>query len=209
MDSLEKVTLFITRIREEKAELLLFKHPNAGIQIPAGTVEIGETPLQAALREAKEETGLEKFNDKKYIGLIETNLPNGKFVIVKETRVFARPDATSFDWAKFRRGIRVNSCNRDEEGFYQVEYNEDDKYPNPEYVTYSIKGWVPKECVSQKVIRYFYHFISEENTKSEWEQFTDNHNFKLFWAPVVNLPNIVQPQMQWLEYAVKELNYKL
>jgi 8-oxo-dGTP diphosphatase len=42
--------------------LLVFRHPNtpeAGIQVPAGTVEPGESPRDAVLREAFEETGLE------------------------------------------------------------------------------------------------------------------------------------------------------
>ena len=41
--------------------LLVFSHPDfpeAGIQVPAGTIEPGEDPEAAALREAFEETGL-------------------------------------------------------------------------------------------------------------------------------------------------------
>jgi 8-oxo-dGTP diphosphatase len=41
--------------------LLLFRHPNnaaAGIQVPAGTMEDGETPAEAVMREAEEESGL-------------------------------------------------------------------------------------------------------------------------------------------------------
>src|SRR5690348_52483 len=42
-------------------QLLVFSHPfepEAGIQVPAGTVEEGEHPADAAMREAFEETGL-------------------------------------------------------------------------------------------------------------------------------------------------------
>ena len=41
--------------------LLVFEHadvPEAGIQVPAGTVEEHETPQAAVIREAREETGL-------------------------------------------------------------------------------------------------------------------------------------------------------
>ena len=41
--------------------LLLFRHvysPEAGIQVPAGTIEAGESPEEAVLREAFEETGV-------------------------------------------------------------------------------------------------------------------------------------------------------
>lgn len=40
---LHKVTGFVTRGRE----LLVFRHPTAGVQLPAGTVEAGETPEAA------------------------------------------------------------------------------------------------------------------------------------------------------------------
>jgi len=41
--------------------LLVFRHvhcPEAGLQVPAGTVDPGEDPAHAVLREAEEETGL-------------------------------------------------------------------------------------------------------------------------------------------------------
>lgn len=42
-------------------ELLVFDHvpDDSGVQIPAGGVEAGETPAQAAIRELREESGLE------------------------------------------------------------------------------------------------------------------------------------------------------
>jgi 8-oxo-dGTP diphosphatase len=41
--------------------LLVFRHPSvpdAGIQVPAGTIEADESPAEAVMREAHEETGL-------------------------------------------------------------------------------------------------------------------------------------------------------
>ena len=43
------------------SKLLVFRHvdhPEAGIQVPAGTIEEGESPADAVMREAVEETGL-------------------------------------------------------------------------------------------------------------------------------------------------------
>ncbi|HEY3110929.1 MAG TPA: NUDIX domain-containing protein [Chloroflexota bacterium] len=51
--------------------LLVLSHPNApsaGIQVPAGTIEPGERPEQAVLREAHEETGLERLRLVRYLG---------------------------------------------------------------------------------------------------------------------------------------------
>ncbi len=43
-----KVTCFITQVHKNGPELLLFNHPNAGTQIPAGTVNPGEDIEAAA-----------------------------------------------------------------------------------------------------------------------------------------------------------------
>ncbi len=39
---IEKLTAFVTRPTSNGYELLLFEHPTAGIQIPAGTVAVHE-----------------------------------------------------------------------------------------------------------------------------------------------------------------------
>jgi 8-oxo-dGTP diphosphatase len=46
-----------------RSRLLVFSHPlspEAGIQVPAGTMRDGESPEDAVLREAREETGLDR-----------------------------------------------------------------------------------------------------------------------------------------------------
>ena len=51
--------------------LLLFRHtdfPDAGIQVPAGTVKAGEDFHAAVLREAEEETGLKNLEIVSYLG---------------------------------------------------------------------------------------------------------------------------------------------
>lgn len=53
------------------ARLLVFRHadfPAAGIQVPAGTVEEGEDPATAVLREAFEETGLTGLTRNAFLG---------------------------------------------------------------------------------------------------------------------------------------------
>jgi 8-oxo-dGTP pyrophosphatase MutT (NUDIX family) len=56
----DKVGAFVIRRQGKDAQLLLFTHvdyPDAPIQIPGGTIEAGEAPLDAALRELLEESG--------------------------------------------------------------------------------------------------------------------------------------------------------
>ncbi len=57
----EKAYGFVVRYTEEGRGLLVFEHagmPEAGLQVPGGTVEEGETPVQAVSREVLEESGL-------------------------------------------------------------------------------------------------------------------------------------------------------
>ncbi len=55
---IEKAVAAVVRRAEGRRELLVFRHPLAGVQIPKGTMEPGETIAEAALRELEEESGL-------------------------------------------------------------------------------------------------------------------------------------------------------
>ena len=60
----KKVLAYITRQTDAGPELLIFTHrdyPEAGLQVPGGTLDDGEDPLVGVLREVKEEAGLEDF----------------------------------------------------------------------------------------------------------------------------------------------------
>jgi 8-oxo-dGTP pyrophosphatase MutT (NUDIX family) len=206
-NSLPKVTAFLTRNDREGTELLLFRHPNAGIQIPAGTVEEGESFEQAVLREVAEETGLANVRVVKMIGQIDELPSEASHVILQTTKVYSRPDLTSFDWATLRRGIEVQ-LKRQENGFAQVTYTENDRYPNPAYISYQITGWIPEEILAGSKRRYLYHLMLEGEAPDTWEQPSDNHRFQLFWAPLSNLPDIIPPQRKWWELAVNEFNYR-
>lgn len=57
----EKAYGFVLREGAGGREVLVFEHagmPEAGLQAPGGTIEAGETPLQAVAREVLEESGL-------------------------------------------------------------------------------------------------------------------------------------------------------
>ena len=203
---IEKVTAFITRKSStDRDDLLLFEHPYAGIQIPAGTIEDGETPEAAALREAFEETGLTLLSIRQYLGSKEQKLPEGQRIILEPTKVYARPDESSFDWAYLRKGIAVTLSGRRADGFSQVTYEELDSLPNPQYVTMSITGWVPDAVLAEVRRRHFFHLEFEGQSEEKWAVCTDNHHFTLFWASMEALPNIIHPQDAWLAFLKKGL----
>ncbi|WP_028400028.1 NUDIX hydrolase [Ectobacillus panaciterrae] len=57
----KKVYAYVTREKEENIQLLVHTHrdvPEAGVQVPGGTVENGESLEEALLREILEESGL-------------------------------------------------------------------------------------------------------------------------------------------------------
>jgi 8-oxo-dGTP pyrophosphatase MutT (NUDIX family) len=201
----EKVTAFVTRSSPQGPELLLFEHPYAGIQLPAGTVEAGEPHADAAAREALEETGLTDLPPGRFLEAVAERLPDDHYLIATTTRVYARPDTTSFDWASIRRGILVQ-CTRSGSEFSHVTYVEHDDQVDPPFVTYQITGWVPTAAITRQVTRYFYHFPYHGQTPITWWVETDNHRFRLFWAPLAQLPPIVPPQRPWLELLFNQIS---
>lgn len=201
----EKVTAFVTRSSAQGVELLLFEHPYAGIQLPAGTVEANEPHVIAAAREASEETGLTDIPAGRFLQSVEETLPDGHLLVTVTTPVYARPDTTSFDWASIRRGILVK-CLRTVPEFTQITYIERDEQADPSYISYQITGWVASAVLTPRVTRHFYHFPYHGQTPDSWWVDTDNHRFRLFWAPLNDLPMIRITQHWWPNILMQALS---
>ena len=195
----DKVTCFITRPADEGTELLLFNHPHAGVQIPAGTVNPGEEIETAARREAAEESGLDNLILLGALGEQDDTPPAGHLVVSLPTPVYSRPDGNSLAWAHFNTGLLVEKL-RQAAGFTQISYAETDRYIDPQYTTYCITGWVPDETLTHQRIRHFYLFEASGETHPQWSVSTDNHIFELFWALLNDLPPIAPPQDSWLKW---------
>ncbi|WP_157087764.1 NUDIX hydrolase [Oceanobacillus damuensis] len=63
MNSIKKAYGYVIRKKNGKMQVLVFQHPipEAGIQIPKGTVNDQEDTYNAVIREIEEETGLKNF----------------------------------------------------------------------------------------------------------------------------------------------------
>ena len=194
-----KVTCFIIRRIGKGTDLLLFNHPDVGIQIPAGTVNPGEDPEAAARREASEESGQNNLVFLRLLGQADDPPSPGHLVLARPTTVYSRPDIGSMDWAHFRIGLPVEVL-RHAAGFTQVRYEETDRFIDPQYVNYSITGWVPDDALTDQRLRHFYLFDEPYPTPNRWTVAIDYTVFELFWAPVGNLPPIVQPQDGWVKW---------
>ncbi|MEV0027900.1 NUDIX domain-containing protein [Nocardia sp. NPDC050793] len=78
----EKVLVYVVR----DGKLLVFRHTDysleeVGIQVPAGSIRAGETPEDAALREAREETGMLDFKIVGKLGEAEYDISPYRFEI--------------------------------------------------------------------------------------------------------------------------------
>lgn len=202
---LEKVTAFILRKMASGIDILLLQHPFAGTQFPAGTVNPGENPQNAVIREVAEETGLKNLSIKTNLGSRDTILPPNQAVLIHPTKVFSRPDPGSFDWVQVSPGLWLN-VHRRLNGYTQISYLEPDQLPEPAYTTYQITGWVPDEVLSKLQRRHFFLFEFSGQTPTTWKVNSDHHTFILSWIPITELPEIIPPQDQWLTILTDYLN---
>ena len=204
----QKVTAFIIRKRNGAKELLVFKHPTAGIQIPAGTVEVGEDIEAAVKREAYEETGLQSVEIEDYLGCFENELASNQRIIAETTQVYIEPDLDAIPYKrKLPKGLTVD-YHSTREDFIHISYieYEYDEFHKPTCIDANITGWVPNENISAQKKRHFFHLSTQEKTADAWELKSDQgHIFKPYWTPLSPKPQIISPQDRWLDFVYEEI----
>ena len=204
----QKVTAFIIRERSGAKELLVFKHPTAGVQIPAGTVEKGEDIETAVKRETYEETGLQLVEIENYLGCFENELGNNQRIIAETTLVYIEPNLTAIPYKrKLPKGLTVDYRFTQEDFTYisYIEY-EYDKFHKPICIDANITGWVPNESLSAEKKRHFFLMSTQEETEDAWELKSDmGHIFKPYWTPLSPKPRIISPQDKWLDFVYEKI----
>ena len=204
-----KITAFVTRERDEKRELLVFRHPSAGVQLPAGSVELGEDPAAAALREVTEETGLTNIALNAFLGVRIYPLPDSGRILTRSVALLDSPDGVPPGNAFLRRGLTVHELERLGD-YSRIEFREYEMRAGAlEIAAVLASGWAASADLSASVERFFYHIQAHEATPDEWTWFAeDEHDFQCYWVPLSQDPGLVNGQDQWLAWFVDRLRDK-
>ncbi|HUS27505.1 MAG TPA: NUDIX domain-containing protein, partial [Kofleriaceae bacterium] len=202
---LAKVTAFVTCEREGRPHLLLFEHPLAGVQLPAGSIEDGEEPIAAALREVAEETGVSGLRDATELASARTELAPGSAVLLARLvpRTEPHPDALSCG-AGLSRGLTVEVLDRWTD-FARIRYDELDRRRVPPMLVARTVGWVQAHLLGGVVVRHYVHLRHDGSGPARWTQDADGHRFAPFWAPLVPRPAICEAQEAWLDAVYEQL----
>jgi len=209
MRLIKKVAAFITRGGVEEADLLLFEHPDAGIQLPAGTVELAERPEDAVIREAAEETGLAGLTMIRLLGRQSYCLVDGEMAILRLTKIFDEPayDSSSGGLALTRgSSVRVKG----EVGEFSLVHGDGlDLNSNMEERINHVEGYVRTSLLTNRMERYFYHLMSRDNNHDQWNVSADGLVFRCFWAPLRPNVQLNQWQQPWLDDYIEALEESL
>ena len=197
--SLAKVVAFVTRGHGSKKQLLVFRHPSAGIQVPAGTVKLGESPEEAVLREAFEESGLAGLQLEKELGSMTEELPADRRLVLRATKIFNEPsfDASSEGFGLIRGSIVIVAGRHG--SFSRIIGDPLDLRQDPPRRLSGITGYVRTSLLGARVIRHFFLLLADEATPDSWEVDADGHLFLLYWVPLAPPPNLIAPQAAWLD----------
>ena len=200
-DMIQKVTALITRADTNGSpELLAFRHPTAGVQLPAGTVEAGEDLAQAVLRETAEETGLTAVRLIRSLGVEARSLTDESLALLHDTtlRIGPTPEAKRLDYT-FHRGNWLRVIDRVED-YAEVVYEETNLNYDPPALRIRFSGWLPNHLLATRLERHFFHLTPTASTSETWSQSADRHIFQLHWLPLVPKPtHLVAPQQVWLD----------
>ena len=205
-NSLSKVACFATRTGVAGVELLVIRHPTAGTQIPAGTVEYLERPSDAALREFLEETGTEPLEAHELAAtVVDLSPPNGVLLCGEVT---SPPTyiGSGNKLQELRRGLPIKILEVTQQNTLMV-YEELDYNVSPPKKIRSITSWVPNKCVSHEIVRYFFKITaaSSHDRAQSWSINADGQRWELEWVPLDDKLKLLGQQQEWLESVIGQL----
>ncbi len=192
---LRKVACFVVSTLEPR-RLLIFKHPTAGYQLPAGTVELDEDALEAGAREVREETGISVDRSAGVVlGSAVMPLPKGK-------RILLRNDAMD---PLLKRGhiVRLESQSSLSATIAREEL---DLRVDPPVTRTLGHHDVDPSMLGTSIDRYFVRFSYQlETAEQEWQISADGHTFTVRWAALDTIPELAGDQQLWLQTYLGDL----
>lgn len=197
---LQKVTAFITRGLPEPHEILVIRHPEAGLQLPAGTVEASETPRAAVLRAAREETGLKQLGIIALLNSRRVEFAADEGLMFADALLQLTPDYSSTVVTSFilRRGMRVKLL-ESEGNFLRIAYEEESYRDGGRSFKGRHTGWVVQTSVTRSVVRHFFHLMSSDDTAAEWHVLGETDlTFTCSWQPLQLDLSLLPPHDEWL-----------
>ena len=195
----EKVTAFITRWQREGPELLVLRHPSAGLQLPVGTVKINESLENAVLREVAEETGLADVKMVTYLGSIESTLSGNERVILLMTKLFTSPayDSSSEGYM-LGRGLPIRVT--DNFGKYTAILCDPlDPDEQPPVRRQDVSGYVRSSVLGRHIRRHMFQLRPTVHTPDTWRTQADGHVFELQWHKLDPRPRLHPDHLEWLD----------
>jgi 8-oxo-dGTP pyrophosphatase MutT (NUDIX family) len=183
----EKVAAFITRASANGGrELLVFEHDNplAGIQVPAGSVEPGETPLSAVLREVSEEAGLTGVEVVGAPTLAPLELADDEWYLVLDGT--GRSMLREYDLA----GPVVRVAERDPERVLLIA-----THPNGD----PVEWWASPDAITRDVPRWLFNLRLVEPAPDTWERAYDRTApWRFYWVPLSEFIPLYGVGSDWL-----------
>jgi 8-oxo-dGTP pyrophosphatase MutT (NUDIX family) len=198
LKTIKKVTAFVIREVRENADILLFEHPDAGTQLPAGTVEINEKPEEAVIREVAEETGVTSIVAVKLLGRQLVIMSDGEMTTLRMTKLFNEPsyDSSSSGFALTRGStVRVQNTVGD---FSMVVTDPLIFGEQSDTRVNNIEGYVRTSLLTDRIERYFFHLLSIDDRQEQWDVKADGLIFRCFWTPLRSKIEINKWQQSWL-----------
>ncbi len=197
---IEKVTAFVIRKKNKMLQLLVFSHPSAGIQIPAGTVEEHEGLEMALFREVKEETGLTNIKLIRKVGETLHFTDQNEAFLTQTLRCHSWPaQAAKRNGPLCKRGLLMQTLER-KVGFTHVKYTEYDLNQDPPLPLSEFEGWLPSDALTREIRRHFYVLKVEEETPEYWKIESDQQNvFQCYWVDMNDIPALIGEQAEWLQ----------